>query len=288
MPADKVEKYDLWRPVVRPERRDALDHLHQNVAVAWCQHLPDSLGSSATIAFEGSSFEPFLRLCDTENAVAEVAAFVLERAQVSGLLLISSDLVQDFIDIRLGAPGERFGHEAPGFTLLETAIAREVATSLFGHLNHAYAATGLGELKVTRHANALRDLGAFDPEDYLVVFRYAVSGANIAGRIVVALGSTVVNAVVDSTAASKTVTHSPQLRSQIAMLPVDTEVLLGSWTVPLQELLELRPGDVFPLPGGDEGVLMTGGRRLQSLEVEFEPQLIRLRAQRRFEHHEKD
>ncbi len=288
MLADKVEKYDLWRPVVRPERRDALDHLHQNVAVAWCQHLPDSLGSSATIAFEGSSFEPFLRLCDTENGVAEVAAFVLERAQVSGLMLISSELVQDFIDIRLGAPGERFGHEAPGFTALETAIAREVATALLGQLNHAYGDTGLGELKVTRHANALRDLGAFDPEDYLVIFRYAASGANIAGRILVALGTTVVNAVVDSSSASKTVTHSAQLRSQIAMLPVDTEVLLGTWTVPLQELLELRPGDTFPLPGADEGVLITGGGRLRSLEVEFEPHLIRLRAQRRFEHHEKD
>lgn len=286
--AEKIEKYDLWRPVVRPERRDTLENLHQGVGLSWSQGLLESFGRSATITCEASSFEPFQRLCEAEQEPAEIAAFVLERAQASGLLLVSRQLTRNLIDLRLGGEAQPVAQESLTLTPLESALAREATTSLLGHLSQSYVASGLGELKVNVHGNQLQDLGVFDSEDYVIVFRYTVSGANIAGQIVVALSTTVANAIVAHSAPLKADTQHTRLRSQAAMLPVETEILLGSWTVPLQELIELRPGDTFPLPGADEGVLMTGGGRLLSLKVDFQPRLVKLWAQRRFKNHEKD
>jgi flagellar motor switch protein FliM len=284
---EKIVKYDLWRPVVRPERRDTLEYLHQGVGLSWSQGLLESFGRSATIACEASSFEPFQRLCETEQEPAEIAAFVLERAQASGLLLVSRQLTRNLIDLRLSGEAQPVAQESLTLTPLESALTRDATTSLLGHLSQGYVASGLGELKVNVRGNQLQDLGVFDSEDYVIVFRYTVSGANIAGHIVVALSTTVANAVVALSAPLKADTEHTRLRSQAAMLPVETEILLGSWTVPLQELIELRPGDTFPLPGADEGVLMTGGGRLLSLKVDFQPRLAKLWAQRRFKNHEK-
>jgi flagellar motor switch/type III secretory pathway protein FliN len=135
---------------------------------------------------------------------------------------------------------------------------------------------------VNVRGNHLQDLGVFDSEDYVVIFRCTVSGAGVAGYIVVAVSTTVANAVASLTAPARASAQHQRLRSQVAMLPVATEILLGSWTVPVQELMELRPGDTFALPGADEGVLMTGGGRLMSLKIDFEPRLVKLWAQRRF------
>lgn len=286
--AEKIEKYDLWRPVVRPERRDTLEHLHQGVGLSWSQGLLESFGRSATVMCEASSIEPFQRLCEAEQEPADITAFVLERAQASGLLLVSRPLTRNLIDLRLGGEAQPVTQESVALTPLESAIAREASTSLLGYLSQAYVAAGLGEPKAGVRGHQLQDLAVFDSEDYVAVFRYTVSGANIAGKIVVALSTSVANAVVNHEEPLKAATQHAQLRSQAARLPVEAEILLGSWTVPIQELIELRPGDIFPLPGADEGVLMTGGGRLLSLRIEFEPRLVKLWAQRRFKNHEKD
>ena len=193
---EKIEKYDLWRPVVRPERRDTLENLHQGVGLSWSQALLESFGHSATITCEASSFEPFQRLCETEQEPAEIAAFVLERAQAMGLLLVSRQLTRNLIDLRLGGEAQPVAQESLTLTPLEAALARDATASLLGHLGQSYVASGLGEPKINVHANQLQDLGVFDPEDYVIVFRYTISGANIAGNIVVALSTTVANAIV--------------------------------------------------------------------------------------------
>jgi flagellar motor switch protein FliM len=280
--SEKIEKYDLWRPVVRPERRDTLDHLHQGVGLSWSQGFAENFGRGATVICEASSFEPFQRLCEAEQEPAEIAAFVLERAQASGLMLVSRQLTRSLIDLRLGAEARPATPDPASMTPLESALGRDASTSLLAHLSQSYAANGLGELKVNARGDQLQDLGIFDSEDYVIVFRYAVSGVNIDGYIVVALSTTVANAVAALTAPIKVSPQHTRLRSQAAMLPVAAEILLGSWTVPIQELIELRPGDTFPLPGADEGALTTGGGRLLSLKIDFEPRMVKLWVRRHF------
>ncbi len=279
--AEKIEKYDLWRPVVRPERRGTLDSLHQGVGLAWSQGFLENFGRSVTITCEASAFEPFQRLCDAEQEPAEIAAFVLERAQASGLMLVSRQLTRNLVDLLLGGEERPAAQDGP-LTPMESALAREAITSLLNQLSQSYVASGLGELKVNVHGNQLHDLGVFDLEDYVIVFRYTLSGTNIAGQIVVALSTTVASAIVAHPTPLEPETQRVGLRSQAAMLPVEAEILLGSWVVPLQELMELRAGDTFPLPGADEGVLKTGGGRLFSLKVDFQPRSVRLWVRRRF------
>jgi hypothetical protein len=79
--SEKIEKYDLWRPVVRPERRDTLESLHQSIGLSWSQSFLESFGRTINVVCETSSFEPFQRLCEAEHESAEIAGFVFERAQ---------------------------------------------------------------------------------------------------------------------------------------------------------------------------------------------------------------
>jgi flagellar motor switch protein FliM len=282
--AEKIERYELWRPVVRPERRDTLEHLHQTVGLNWSQGFVESFGRSATITLEASSFEPFQKLCDAETETAEIAAFVLERAQASGLLLVSRDLTRHLIDLRLGGEARPAQEQSPTLTALEAALARDACSALLDQLGQSYVASGLGELKVKVRGNQLQDLGVFDLEDYVIIFRYAASGVGVSGYVVVALSTSVANAVAAFSSRAKSTPQQTLLRAQAARLPIATEILMGSWTVPLQELIELKPGDSFVLPGADEGVLMTGGGRLLSLKIDFEPRLVKLWALPRKNH----
>ena len=49
--------------------------------------------------------------------------------------------------------------------------------------------------------------------------------------------------------------------SVVRRLPIEVDVVLGSWKVPLHELLELRAGDRIVLPDGEDASLSASGVR---------------------------
>ena len=55
----------------------------------------------------------------------------------------------------------------------------------------------------------------------------------------------------------------------VAQLPIDVDIVLGSWKVPLNELLSLRAGDRIVLPEGEDAWLDARGIRLRRANVEI-------------------
>ena len=54
----------------------------------------------------------------------------------------------------------------------------------------------------------------------------------------------------------------------VRRLPIDVEVVLGSWKVPIGELLRLRAGDKIVLPDGEDAWLTARGVRIRRADVE--------------------
>ncbi len=55
--------------------------------------------------------------------------------------------------------------------------------------------------------------------------------------------------------------------SVVRRLPIEVDVVLGSWKVPLSELLQLRAGDRIVLPEGEDAWLSAGGVRIRRANV---------------------
>ena len=56
----------------------------------------------------------------------------------------------------------------------------------------------------------------------------------------------------------------------VRRLPINVEVVLGSWKAPLRELMQLRAGDRIVLPDGEDAWLAARGVRLRRASVELD------------------
>jgi len=59
------------------------------------------------------------------------------------------------------------------------------------------------------------------------------------------------------------------MKRAAAIVPLDAAIILGGWSVTLEELARLRPGDEIVLPDGDDAWLTSGGIHLRRILVEF-------------------
>jgi flagellar motor switch/type III secretory pathway protein FliN len=58
--------------------------------------------------------------------------------------------------------------------------------------------------------------------------------------------------------------------SVVKQLPIEVDVVLGSWKVPLSELVQLRAGDKIVLPEGEDAWIAARGVRIRRANVVIE------------------
>jgi flagellar motor switch protein FliM len=279
-PGAAYRRYDISRPVVRPERRVALEGLHREVGMRWREGLVDIVGIGLRIVPDGVGFESFSQLLERsadQDDESIAAAFLLERSQTPGLLAISPRLMRYLIDLNLGEATAPSGNARVKFTPLEMSIASAIMRPFLAQLGQAYSARGLGAARVLRCGSQLRELAVFVPEDYLAVFSYTVEAGEISGTIVVALAAAVVNAIAEPVDQPERKTAPVDGVERVGELSVETMVVLGCWTVRIEEVAALATGDLLLLPGGEEAFLVAGGRKFGPLAVERSVDRVELR-----------
>ncbi|HEY6394920.1 MAG TPA: FliM/FliN family flagellar motor switch protein [Candidatus Binataceae bacterium] len=259
-----AETYELWRPIIRPERRAALVRLHQNVAVSWNQALAEFLPHGARIEFEGLGFESFARLSAVDSRISHNTIFAIERTEIGGFLLLSAELARSLVETRLGmGTAHDDANAQTPLTRVEAAIMREALKTMVERLGDAYLAAGVGKIIVTRHSDQLKDTMLFSPEDYLVVLRFRIGAASSSLRAMVAVGSGIINLARNFAVADEVGRGSVRVARAAASLPVDVDLVLGTWSVSLDDLAGLKEGDMIVLPGGEDASLETGGVQIR-------------------------
>jgi flagellar motor switch protein FliM len=268
--AAQVRRYELGRPIIRREQRIAFERIHRSLAQTWSDSMTEYLPAGAVMEFEGLDFDAFATVAIDASASARIELFSIASTPVNGFLMMSGALAKFLVRSRLGlkaAAGEKT--DAP-FTRIETAIARELTRSMLARLEEAYAGAALGSIGNIRECEDLADSFLFEPEESLALLKFHLSAGGQELPVLLALSGSIVAAMTEHQPAA---VAEPNGRNAVAdvvrRLPINVEVVLGSWKAPLRELMQLRAGDRIVLPDGEDAWLAARGVRLRRASVEL-------------------
>ena len=270
LPRDtETRPYELWRPVVRPERRRVFENLHRAIASDWSRVLRDNLAHPEAVEFEGIGFENFERLAAGAEPGTPVVVLALEGTQTAGLLAVAPDTARYMVDTRLGIGSRAESpREGAAFSRIETALLREFVATMVRRVEAAYHEAGIGQLRLVRFADQMQDVLPFVAEDYLVVFRLRVGAQAAVRKLTLAFKAEIINCIRDPAPVARR--NSRAVAALVAAIPLEVEVILGAWKAPLGEIRTLAPGDSIVLPSGEDAWLLAQGVRVSAARVEFD------------------
>jgi len=267
--AAPTRKYELGRPIIRREQRIAFEGIHRAVAQTWSDSMREYLPSDTALEFEGLDFDAFSSVSIDGSPCAQIALFSIASTPVTGFLMMTGALAKFLVRSRLGLRSATEDEADAPFTRIETAIARETIRALLVRLGDAYATAGLGSIGNIRECDDLADSFLFAPEESLALLKFLMSAGGEELRLLIGLSGSVVNALSEHHPAEVAEGNGRNaIVSVVRRLPIDVEVVLGSWKVPIGELLRLRTGDKIVLPDGEDAWLTARGVRIRRVGVE--------------------
>lgn len=260
-----VRKYELGQPIVRREQRGALERVHHVLAQAWSEQMTEICAQSATIEFTELEFGAFAGISLDEDACGQTLVFSIEPHQIGGFLMMSGELARFLVSRRLGLSASN--DSAAPFTRLETAIANETLRAMATRLAEIYAGAGLGSIAKVRDCADLAD-ASFAPDGQFALLKFHLNGADGATHLVVGVGASIVSALAQPHAGeNEGHDNRGAIAGAVARLPIEVDVVLGRWSVPIAELLSLREGDRIVLPDGEDAWLAARGVRIRRASV---------------------
>jgi flagellar motor switch protein FliM len=263
-------KYELWRPIIQPQRRVIFERIHHRIAESWSHAMAGYLPAEKRFEFEGLGFDVFRDLNTHQIEGSQVVVFAIEQAQVIGFLLLQGAVARTLVDGRLGIKPSEVKTELPAFTRIEAGVVREAIRLMLARLSETYLTVGLGRISSVRDCERLDDTLMFAPEDYLAMLRFRIGTPIDDLRVTVALSSNAINAV-HETARVATTRQSSELARLAGRLPITVDVVLGAWKTSLREITQLSPGDQIVLPDGEDGWLAADRIRLRIGRIRFAP-----------------
>jgi len=266
--AAPIRKYELGRPIIRREQRIAFERIHRAVAQTWSDSMREYLPSDTALEFEGLDFDAFSSVSIDDNPCARIALFSIASTPVTGFLMMTGALAKFLVRSRLGLKSATDDKADAPFTRIETAIARETTRAMLVRLGEAYATAGLGSIGNIRECDDLADSFLFTPEESLALLKFRMSARGEELRLLIALSGSVVTALSEHHPAVEEGNGRNAIVNVVRRLPIDVEVVLGSWKVPIGELLRLRAGDRIALPDGEDAWLTARGVRIRRVGVE--------------------
>ena len=261
-----ARKYELGGTVLRREQRTALERIHRAVAQAWTNAMADFLPQGSALEYEELGLAPMAEVKIADSPRAQALTFALTSRAVAGFLAMSGELASFLVSKRLGLSSSR-GDDA-SLTRIEGAIARETIRAMLARLDEEYGSAGLGELVDIQECESLADSLGYPPEEKLVMVRFQVTDQPEMS-LIVGFGSGVA-AILSDDGPAHVQAHGGRetIVSAVARLPIEVDLVLGSWQATLRELQQLRAGDRLVLPDGQDAWFAARGIRIGRANVE--------------------
>jgi len=266
--AEPPQKYELWRPIIQPQRRVVFERIHHRIAEAWSHSMAGYLPGQKRFEFEGLRFDIFSDCNLNQPEGSQVLVFAIDQAQVIGFLMLSGMVARTLVNTRLGIKPSAGNDERPSFTRIESGVAREAIRSLLARLSETYQQVGLGRIGSVRDCERLDDTLMFAPEDYLAMLRFRIGAVADGLRVTVALSSNAINAVRENAQVTAQ-PRSSEVTRLAGQLPIAVDMVLGAWKTSVGELKQLRPGDQLILPDGEDGWLAADNIRLRKGKIQL-------------------
>jgi flagellar motor switch protein FliM len=222
--------------------------------------MAEYLPSDAALEFEGLDFDAFSSVSIDESPCAKIALFSIASTPIGGFLMMTGALAKFLVSNRLGLKSATDDKANEPFTRIETAIARETTRAMLTRLSDVYATAGLGRIGNIRECDDLADSFLFAPDEYLALLKFRMRALGEELRLLIGLGANAVAAMSERHPATIAKSNSRNaIVDVVRQLPIEVDVVLGSWNVPLSELLQLRTGDKIVLPDGEDAWLAVRG-----------------------------
>jgi flagellar motor switch protein FliM len=270
-----IRKYELGQPIIRREQRLAFERIHHTFAQAWSEATGGDSPDSAALQFDGLDFGTLSSVAADQSPCAQTSLFAVAPTSVSGFLMMTGAFARFTVARRLGlkSASQKSALEEKldvPFTRIEAAIAREITRGLLARLAETYRAANLGNLGSVRQCDNDAESFGVAPEEPLALLKFHLGAPSDDLRVLIGLSSSILNSLTE---------HLPETPAQsngrdavvnvVRRLPLEVDVVLGSWKVPLRELLELRIGDRIVLPDGEDAWLSASGVRVRRARVEL-------------------
>jgi hypothetical protein len=267
-------KLELTQARVAGKKLQFLAAMHESLV----GDVAESLGRAAKMRLSGfvqekaaKALEPF-----SENSYATL--FCAEEFVYAGAVLFSAEfscrIIAGWFNLR-----RELSNRA--LTPLEEGAFWRAAERVTRVFLSAYANSGFREPRVISRGR-LRDVGgALANLHEILLFKYNAempASACPEPPLCVLLGAEMASRLVAREAQEPRETEESTVARSTWRLPIETAVVLASFSVPLAELEVIKPGDTILLPDPNEAWLGTSGKpRLLPLEVELDGRLARLR-----------
>ncbi|HXW84653.1 MAG TPA: FliM/FliN family flagellar motor switch protein [Candidatus Binataceae bacterium] len=255
-----------WQPFIRPEQRTTLEQIHRRAGALWNQAIGEFLPKGSEVELEDLQVGPFAQLVTGSMEVSLSAAFELNR-DIRGQLGFDAALAQLLLDAPLPGQASAPAAQSRPFSKIEQSVLRRVLERLQRQLGVAYQEAGIGALVSAKEQPQADGRGLFGPDDSVMVATYKVSDRTSRAGITIVAGSGIVAAVPHPAEKVERRRGSIDVANAVALLPIDLDVVLGTWVVSLQDLGALKIGDSIVLPDGDDAWLEARGVRLMDAQA---------------------
>jgi flagellar motor switch protein FliM len=248
------EVYDFRRPdKFSKDQLRTLQMLHETFARLAGSSLSAYLRAPVSIdliSLEQVPYEEYLR------SITQSVFTVMSLPPLTGqaVMEIEFGLVFTMIDRVLGGPGKAIGRNV--LTDIERPLIRQTVERLFGTLKTAWEGVVIVNPSIEGMETSAQFVQIAPPNDIVVTILFEVKIGNQRGAMSLCVPYLVLKPITAKLSAQKWFAnnnrkHSPLskrlLSHQVHQAAVECSVQLGKATVPVQQFLALKPGDVLRL-----------------------------------------
>ncbi|MBS0580732.1 MAG: flagellar motor switch protein FliM [Proteobacteria bacterium] len=235
------------------DRLPGLDLVNERFARSFRMSLYNLLRRSADITVHPPKVGRFGDYVQTLPALTSLNLVRLNPLRGTALLVIDPLLVFSIVDHFFGGTGRSWKIEGREFTATEQRIIHMLLRSVFADLREAWSPVARIELEFVQSETNPQFAPIESPAELVLVNSYRIELAGGGGDLHVTLPYSMIEPLrdgLDSRAQNARPERDPRwsgaLREEIEEAEVELRMLLGSTTLKLADLLNLKPEDILP------------------------------------------
>jgi flagellar motor switch protein FliM len=265
VPGDErvVVNYDLTSQdrIIRG-RLPQLDVIYEKFMRSFRVSLSSALRKIATLTHASTDFLKFGEFINTLPMPTCMSVLRFNALRGSALFVIESKLAYAFVDNFFGGADRPYTKiEGKDFTPIELSIVRKVVDLAIDDLENAWASVEKIEASFVRTEINPQFVGIVPPTDIVIASTFDVELENANGTITLVIPYATIEPIKQKLATGFQVESDQTdkkmwtaiIRSQLLDTSVNINVNLGESEITLNDLMELKIGDVIPLDQDSNG-----------------------------------
>jgi flagellar motor switch protein FliM len=241
----------LSRKPVGGVQETLIELIHDGAAKGCASHLTSIIRRDVKVTNASAYTENAGSFLSNFKGRACVGLLSSEQTADLGYLAMSPFLGYALVDLMLGGEGRIAEPDDRDFSVLEVRMVRKVMEGITSELTRAWAAIAPGRFTFVKVETNPKMLPAVQEQDPLYVMNFRIeSDTGLSRDFTVALPFALIETLKGQQAEPEVADpraseYAALLREAVDEIVVGVEVMLGEASLPIREILSLKPGDVI-------------------------------------------